>query len=143
MLKPDFINALIGGALIGIAAAGMMWANGRVMGISGILGGIVSPANKDVLWRVLFLAGVVLGSLLIPTLGFTTMQEPFDRGIIAAAVGGLLVGIGTTIGNGCTSGHGVCGLSRFSPRSLVATLVFMTFGILSVAAFNYFLGAGQ
>ena len=124
---------IIGGVLIGLAASGMLWANGRVMGVSGILGGVLVRTNKDVLWRALFLSGIVLGSLLIPKIGFSIMEVPFSRELWAAGVGGLLVGVGTTLGNGCTSGHGVCGVSRFSPRSLAATAVFMTLGILTVS----------
>lgn len=143
MLNPDFVNALIGGILIGLAASGMMWANGRIMGISGILGGLLTPKTKDTLWRALFLFGIITGSFFIPKLGFSMMETSFDRGFLAAALGGLLVGVGTTLGNGCTSGHGVCGISRLSPRSLVATVVFMTFGIISVRLIKVFLGGAS
>lgn len=136
----NILAPLIGGAAIGLAASLMLWANGRVMGVSGILGGVLKPKAKDTLWRVLFLVGILIGSFIIPKLGFSIMTIPFERGISAAIFGGLLVGIGTTIGNGCTSGHGVCGISRLSPRSLAATAVFMTLGILSVSLFNYFSG---
>ena len=140
MVNSDFISALIGGVLIGLAASGMMWANGRVMGVSGILGGLLTPQAKDVLWRILFLAGIVIGSFFIPRLGFSIMEIPFDRGLASALVGGLLVGVGTTVGNGCTSGHGVCGISRLSPRSFAATAVFMILGIVTVGIFKMFLG---
>lgn len=136
----DIANALIGGALIGFAAAGMLWANGRIMGISGIVGGILSLNPRPESWRILFILGLLLGSLTIPTLGFTVMEEPFQRTHLAAILGGLLVGVGTSLGGGCTSGHGVCGLSRFSPRSLVATLVFMLLGIFSVFVINQAFG---
>lgn len=140
MLNPDFTNALIGGLLIGLAASGMMWTNGRVMGVSGILGGLLTPKTKDTLWRALFLSGIVLGSLFIPKLGFSIMEMPFDRGIASAILGGLLVGAGTTLGNGCTSGHGVCGISRLSPRSIVATATFIALGIITVSLLKSFGG---
>lgn len=139
-MNPDFVNALIGGALIGLAASGMMWSNGRIMGISGILGGLVTDQSKDTFWRILFVVGVIVGSLLIPLIGFTVMETPFDRSLFAAIGGGLFVGVGTTIGSGCTSGHGVCGLSRFSGRSLAATLVFMALGIATVAIIEKVIG---
>jgi len=141
MLNPDFINALIGGILIGLAASGMMWANGRIMGVSGIINGLLTPRTKNILWRVLFLLGVILGSFFIPKIGFSIMETPFDRGITSAIFGGLLVGVGTKLGSGCTSGHGVCGISRFSFRSLAATIVFILMGIITVALFNHFLGS--
>ncbi len=141
MLNPDFINALIGGILIGLAASGMMWANGRIMGVSGIINGLLTPRTKNILWRVLFLLGIILGSFFIPKIGFSIMETPFDRGITSAIFGGLLVGVGTKLGSGCTSGHGVCGISRFSFRSLAATIVFILMGIITVALFNHFLGS--
>jgi uncharacterized membrane protein YedE/YeeE len=140
MLNHDFLNALIGGIFIGLAASGMMWSNGRVMGVSGILGGLLAPKTQDILWRGLFVAGLVLGSFFIPRLGFSILQTPFDRGLMAAVAGGLLVGVGTTLGNGCTSGHGVCGISRFSTRSLAATAVFMAFGIITVGIIRNIFG---
>ena len=140
MLSSDCMYALLGGALIGLAAAGMMWSNGRVMGVSGIVGSLLFPKTADRGWRVLFLAGLVMGSFFISPLGFTVMELPFDRSIIASVLGGILVGAGTSLGSGCTSGHGVCGISRLSPRSLVATAVFMIFGIASVALLNRFVG---
>lgn len=141
MLNPDFINALIGGILIGLAASGMMSANGRIMGVSGIINGLLTPRTKNILWRVLFLLGIILGSFFIPKIGFSIMETPFDRGITSAIFGGLLVGVGTKLGSGCTSGHGVCGISRFSFRSLAATIVFILMGIITVALFNHFLGS--
>lgn len=133
----EIINPLIGGILIGLAATGMLWTNGRVMGISGILGGLLRPNKSDSTWRMIFFIGLFCGALIIPLLGFTIMSTPFDRGLVSALVGGLLVGFGTTLGNGCTSGHGVCGTSRLSPRSIIATLVFMFLGILSVAVMEW------
>ncbi len=119
--------SLIGGVLIGIASALFVLANGRIAGISGILGGLLRPAPGDVQWRIAFLLGLIAAPALVYL--FMPYQAPTidaDTGTLLAA--GLLVGLGTRYGAGCTSGHGVCGLSRLSPRSLVATLAFMAAG---------------
>ena len=132
--------ALTGGLLIGLAAASFLLLNGRIAGISGILGGLLVPARRDILWRVAFLAGLV-GT---PSLWLLFSELPpiqIDAGYPALIVAGLLVGIGTRYGSGCTSGHGVCGLSRLSPRSLVATLSFMATGFLTVFVIRHLMGA--
>ncbi|MCA0911749.1 YeeE/YedE family protein [Marinobacter nauticus] len=132
--------ALTGGLLIGLAAAGFLLLNGRIAGISGILGGLLVPARRDILWRVAFLAGLV-GT---PSLWLLFSELPpiqIDAGYPALILAGLLVGIGTRYGSGCTSGHGVCGLSRLSPRSLVATLSFMATGFLTVFVIRHLMGA--
>lgn len=126
-----WLIALAGGVLIGLSATLLLWLNGRVAGVSGILNGIVFPKSGDVSWRVAFLSGlVVAGGLymaLIP--GAPLPRTDFSRtGLIVA---GLLVGFGTRMGNGCTSGHGVCGLGRLSWRSLVAVMVFMSTAIVT------------
>lgn len=136
MTNTDIVMALIGGALIGLSASGMLIANGRVMGVSGIIGGLFNKNKHEVSWRILFLLGLFIGSLLIPTMGYGLMAEPFNRNLLAAVFGGLLVGFGTTVGNGCTSGHGVCGVSRLSPRSIVATVTFILFGVLTEGLMN-------
>ncbi|HAC29601.1 MULTISPECIES: YeeE/YedE family protein [Marinobacter] len=131
--------ALTGGLLIGLAAASFLLLNGRIAGISGILGGLLVPARRDILWRVAFLAGLV-GT---PSLWLLFSELPpiqIDAGYPALIVAGLLVGIGTRYGSGCTSGHGVCGLSRLSPRSLVATLSFMATGFLTVFVIRHLMG---
>ncbi|XOB94423.1 YeeE/YedE family protein [Pseudomonadota bacterium 24LQ007] len=131
--------ALTGGLLIGLAAASFLLLNGRIAGISGILGGLLVPARRDILWRVAFLAGLV-GT---PSLWLLFSELPpvqVDAGYPALIVAGLLVGIGTRYGSGCTSGHGVCGLSRLSPRSLVATLSFMATGFLTVFVIRHLMG---
>lgn len=126
-------TALAGGILLGIASAAFILVNGRVLGISGILGGLLVPKRSDASWRVFFLLGLLLApatlSLLAPGLISAPRIEASDAAIVAA---GLLVGLGTRYGSGCTSGHGVCGLSRLSPRSLVATLAFMASGFAMV-----------
>ena len=131
--------ALAGGLLIGIAAAMFVLLNGRIAGVSGVLGGLVSPAKGDVAWRMSF----VLGLLIAPTVyAFFSAGTPLriDAGEGALVLAGLLVGAGTRYGSGCTSGHGICGLSRLSPRSLVATLAFMGAGFVTVFVLRHLLG---
>lgn len=135
------INGLIGGAIIGIAVSIMLLFTGRVTGISGIIGGALKPKPSDLSWRMMFIFGLLTGGIIIrlynPTLMSThTSALPFDY-----ALAGLLVGFGTLLGNGCTSGHGVCGLSRLSIRSLISTLTFIAFGMLSVLLFKMLRGS--
>ena len=135
------ISATLGGAAIGLAAGGLLLANGRVAGISGILAGALwSEPGEARGWRWAFLAGLPLGAGLVAWLagGLTVAIEAGPASLVVA---GLLVGFGTRMGNGCTSGHGVCGLSRGSPRSLAATLTFMALGGLSVWLVRHVLGA--
>jgi uncharacterized membrane protein YfcA/uncharacterized membrane protein YedE/YeeE len=126
------IPALVGGALIGLSASAMLLLNGRVAGVSGILGGAVRPTENDLGWRLSFLSGLLLGGALLASF-YRAVLPPAGPGVplglVAAA--GLLVGVGTQLGNGCTSGHGVCGLSRASLRSFVATCTFIATGTLS------------
>ncbi|HEY1090864.1 MAG TPA: YeeE/YedE family protein [Burkholderiaceae bacterium] len=124
-------SALAGGALIGLAAAMLVLLNGRIAGISGIVGGLLRPVRGDSAWRLAFVLGL-LGAPLAYMLLAARPQVQIDAGHGALALAGLLVGVGTRYGSGCTSGHGVCGLSRLSPRSLVATLVFMAAGFVTV-----------
>jgi len=123
--------ALIGGMLIGLAAAMFALLNGRVAGISGVLGGLLKPTRGDIGWRVAFVAGLV-GASLVYGLFATLPAMQIDASYGALVIAGLLVGVGTRYGSGCTSGHGVCGLSRLSLRSLVATLSFMSAGFVTV-----------
>lgn len=123
--------SLGGGILIGIAAAMLVLLNGRIAGVSGILGGLLTPRRGEIGWRVAFLAGLMLAPVAMALLG----RNPIPRieagfGLLFAA--GLLVGVGTSYGSGCTSGHGVCGLSRLSPRSLAATAAFVLAGMATV-----------
>jgi hypothetical protein len=131
--------ALAGGVLIGVAAAAFVLLNGRIAGISGILGGLLRPARGDVAWRIAFLAGLA-GAPLAYGLFAALPAVRIDAGGPALAAAGLLVGLGTRYGAGCTSGHGVCGLSRLSPRSLVATLSFMAAGFVTVYVIRHLLG---
>ncbi|MDO8315457.1 MAG: YeeE/YedE thiosulfate transporter family protein [Rugosibacter sp.] len=133
------IAALIGGLLIGTAATLFMLINGRIAGISGIIGGILRPAAGDVLWRFAFVFGLMLAPVLYGT--FATLPEiQVDSGYPLLIVAGLLVGIGTRYGAGCTSGHGICGISRLSPRSIVATLLFVSSGMATVFVLRHLLG---
>lgn len=132
-------SALAGGVLVGLAAACFLLLNGRIAGISGILGGLLTPSAGDMSWRIAFLAGLI-GA---PVLWMLVAQLPpieIEAGYPALIIAGLLVGIGTRYGSGCTSGHGVCGLSRFSPRSLAATLSFMFTGFVTVFLIRHVLG---
>jgi uncharacterized membrane protein YedE/YeeE len=125
------ISAVIGGAIIGAAVALFAVLNGRIAGVSGILGGLARPQAGDISWRVAFVAGLVAAPLAWGL--FAALPEiRVDASVPALAVAGLLVGIGTRYGGGCTSGHGVCGVSRVSPRSIAATLVFMAAGFVTV-----------
>ncbi|MBL3556838.1 MULTISPECIES: YeeE/YedE family protein [Marinobacter] len=124
-------SALAGGIIIGLSAAGFILLNGRIAGISGILGGLLVPQKRDVFWRIAFLAGMFVAPLLwMMTAELPPIEIKASYPVLVAA--GLLVGIGTRYGSGCTSGHGVCGLSRLSARSLIATLTFMVAGFVTV-----------
>ncbi len=132
-------SALIGGAIIGIAATLFILVNGRIAGISGIVGGLMRASVDDAKWRIAF----IVGMLAAPLLWFLFAAAPkivIDAGYPMLVVAGLAVGIGTRLGSGCTSGHGVCGLSRLSPRSLVATLAFMAAGFATVFVTRHLLG---
>lgn len=132
--------ALTGGILIGLAAASFLLLNGRIAGISGILGGLLTPTRSDILWRVAFLAGLI-GAPVLWSLASQLPPIEINAGYPALIVAGLLVGIGTRYASGCTSGHGVCGLSRLSLRSLAATLSFMGMGFVTVYVIRHLIGA--
>ena len=133
------ISATIGGLLIGLSATMLLLLHGRIAGISGIVGGLLPPKSGDSAWRIVFVVGLIAGAGLYPLLGgdvSATNVNPYalDNAshLIVLVLGGLLVGFGTQVGSGCTSGHGVCGLGRLSPRSLVATLIFMATAAITV-----------
>ncbi|MBC7699105.1 YeeE/YedE family protein [Aquabacterium sp.] len=131
-------TSLTGGVLIGLAVAMFALLNGRIAGISGVLGGLLAPTPGDVLWRIAFVLGLV-GSPLVYA-WFAELPKPnIDTGYGWLTIAGLLVGIGTRYGSGCTSGHGVCGLSRLSPRSIVATGCFMGAGFATVFVLRHLL----
>lgn len=125
--------ALAGGALLGVASAALILVNGRILGISGILDGLLIPRRSDASWQVFFLLGLILAPTSLSLLAPELLSAPrIDAGNATIVAAGILVGLGTRYGSGCTSGHGVCGLSRLSPRSLVATLAFMASGFATV-----------
>jgi hypothetical protein len=134
-MTPSFLLPLLGGALIGLSASLLLLANGRVAGISGVVGPLLSPLRDDVAWRVLFLVGLLTGGLLLVWLRPDAFAAPASLsagGVAVLVASGLLVGFGSWLGSGCTSGHGICGLSRGSVRALAATLTFMATGALTV-----------
>ncbi len=133
----------IGGALIGLSATVLLLFNGRIAGISGIFAGALFPGGEREPWRWAFVAGLLLGGLGMALLFPSMFSVTYDRSIWMVAIAGLLVGVGVRMGSGCTSGHGVCGLSRFSPRSLVATLTFMATGAITVFLVRVFLGGAS
>jgi len=132
-------TALSGGALIGAAAALLLLFNGLIAGISGILGGLFTATARDIPWRAAFIGGLILAPLIWRVM---TDLPPIKiaAGYPTIIIAGLLVGIGTRYGSGCTSGHGVCGISRFSPRSLVATATFMAAGFATVYVVRHLFG---
>lgn len=126
-------SSLAGGALIGLAASILLYTNGRIAGISGVFSGLLRPKGGDIGWRAAFVAGLLLAGVLFALTGDDVLVETSSRGTGITVVAGLLVGFGVRLGNGCTSGHGVCGLTRLSRRSFVATLSFMGTGILTAS----------
>ena len=142
-MPQDWIFGLLGGGLIGLAGAGFLLVNGRIMGASGILGGLIDgTAGQQSVERIAFLAGLIgVPAVLLLFVGPQETHLTSNFALIVAA--GLLVGLGTRIGNGCTSGHGVCGISRFSVRGLVSTLFYIGAGAITVVLVRSFLGGLQ
>lgn len=135
-------SALGGGVLIGTAAALLLWLNGRIAGISGIVNGLLQPGRGDTAWRAQFVLGLIAGAAvyaLVYPAGYSA-RAGFPAGLLA--LGGFLVGFGTRLGGGCTSGHGVCGIARLAPRSLAATITFVLTGAATVFIVRHVLGAG-
>lgn len=126
------ISGLIGGLLIGLATTLMLLLNGRIAGISGIVGGLLTRKGSEVGWRAMFVAGLLLGAFVYMLATGGALPVRIEASLPIVVVAGLLVGFGTRLGSGCTSGHGVSGLARFSKRSIVATSVFMGAGIVTV-----------
>jgi uncharacterized membrane protein YedE/YeeE len=134
------LSALIGGALIGLSAVILWGMDGRVAGISGIVGGL-ADAQADAGWRIAFLLGLLAAPIVYWAAGGGFPSVTISSSLPVILAGGLLVGFGTRLGGGCTSGHGVCGMARLSPRSLVATLVFMAGGFATVFVVRHLIGA--
>lgn len=131
--------SLSGGLLIGLAAVVLRAFNGRIAGMTAMLGGVLEPQNPDSRWRLAFLAGAILAPLIATLLGAEFSFASPTTGVVLA-VGGVIVGVGVTYGSGCTSGHGVCGLARLSPRSVVATLTFMATTFATVTLIRHGIG---
>ena len=129
---------LLGGLLIGFAASLLLLFNGKIFGVSGIVGGVISPQKGETAWKIAALVGLILGGLLMGLLRFEAFSSLPAPPMPILVASGLLVGFGSRLGNGCTSGHGVCGVARFSPRSIAATILFTVAGILSVLLIRNF-----
>ena len=133
------LASLIGGILIGLSAVILMAFNGRIAGMTAMLGGVLEPRNSDSAWRLAFLAGAIAAPLVATLLGAGFSFTSPTTGV-ALAIGGVIVGVGVTYGSGCTSGHGVCGMARLSPRSIVATLTFMATTFATVTLMRHGFG---
>jgi len=133
-------SAGLGGMLIGVAAILMMLMNGRIAGISGIAGALIVPRDPEWTWRLAFVAGLIVSPFVVRLTGFEIATPTNDHSVPIIVLGGLLVGFGTQMGGGCTSGHGVCGMSRFSTRSITATLTFMATGFVTVFILHHGIG---
>ena len=136
------VRPLLGGVLIGIASAALLLLNGRIAGVSGIVGGLVRVRRGDASWRVLFIAGLVCGGAVLHVVGPDPFRGLADIPWPVLTLAGLLVGFGTSLGSGCTSGHGVCGVSRLSPRSIAATITFTLAGGATVFVVRRVAGIG-
>lgn len=132
------LTGAIGGALIGLSAVMLMLFAGRVAGISGIFGGLIAAADRG--WRIAFLAGLIVAPFAAVLAGYTVPAPQMPPSWTLIVAGGLLVGFGTRLGGGCTSGHGVCGMARLSPRSIAATCVFMAAAVATVAVMRHVIG---
>lgn len=137
------LPALLGGALIGLAASLLLLTHGKVAGISGLYGDALRPGTSDRTFRIVFILGLVAAGAVIKVLFPAAFATTWSATLPIALVAGLLVGFGTQLGNGCTSGHGICGISRLSARSLIATGTFMATGFLTVYVVRHLLGGGH
>lgn len=136
----SLFDSFLGGSLIGVAVTLMLLFNGRVTGISGIISSSLTKPSSDIHWRWLFILGLVVGGFVMNSIRPDFFDNLTERSSLVVIVAGFIVGYGTVMGSGCTSGHGVCGISRLSVRSLVATITFMLFGFLSVALMHGLIG---
>jgi uncharacterized membrane protein YedE/YeeE len=134
------LSGIVGGALIGLAASMLMLLTGRIAGISGIFGGLLQPGAGDRGWRIAFVAGLLAAPLLASLSGTPLPAPAMPASLIVIVIAGLLVGFGSRIGGGCTSGHGVCGIARLSARSIVATAIFMTAAVATVTVVRHGIG---
>ena len=139
MTAYEFLEPLLGGALIGLSVAVLLLFNGRVAGISGILSAVFSKDKQELSWRILFLLGIVLGPSFA-ALFASNLPKNIEISWTAVVIGAFLVGFGSNLAGGCTSGHGICGVGRFSMRSIWATMVFMSIAIMTVFVIHYLTG---
>ncbi|MCH9695426.1 MAG: YeeE/YedE family protein [Gammaproteobacteria bacterium] len=139
MITNDYMMAALGGALIGISAVLLLWLNGRIAGISGIINGAFSRTAGEAGWRIAFIVGLLAGGLLFQLFADQPLITRSNYPLPLTIGAGLLVGFGTRMGSGCTSGHGICGISRLSPRSIVATMLFVGVGMLVATTLQGFL----
>jgi uncharacterized protein len=130
------VTSIIGGLLIGLAASVLLWTNGKISGISGILAGSLFTFSQDGFWRLAFMAGLLGAGIIYPLMTGDGITIETQAGPIITVLAGLLVGFGTRLGSGCTSGHGICGIARFSVRSIVATITFIGAGVITVFVVN-------
>ena len=136
----DALGSLAGGAIMGLSAAVLLLCNGRIAGMSGLVAGLVRPRRGDVAWRLWFLGGLAVGAVAMLRLRPIAFESSLVRSSGAVVMAGVLVGFGTRLGNGCTSGHGLCGIGRLSKRSIAATVTFIGAGVLTVLAVDRMLG---
>ena len=134
------VSAAIGGALIGLSAVLLMLLTGKIAGISGIFAGLLNVRSDDRAWRIAFIAGLILVPVIAGSIGYGMTPPRLPASWAVIAVAGLLVGLGTRLGGGCTSGHGICGIGRLSLRSIAATIVFMVTAVITVAVTRHVLG---
>lgn len=134
------VSAAIGGALIGLSAVLLMLFTGRIAGISGIVAGLINPQTNDRAWRAAFIAGLIAAPIAAALVGYGAPSPHLPESYVTIIAGGLLVGFGTRLGSGCTSGHGICGIARLSPRSIVATGVFVLAAMTVVALTHHIVG---
>ena len=138
MIDFEVLMPLTGGILIGISASMMLLFSGRIAGVSGIFGGMLFQQGKERAWRLSFITGLIGGGILLYAINAEFFENSSGRGLLAVNIAGFLVGIGTRIGGGCTSGHGVCGIGRLSVRSIVATVTFVFAGMVAVVLVKSF-----
>jgi uncharacterized protein len=135
------ISAAFGGALIGFSAVLLMLLNGRIAGVSGVFAGLIDPVSTDRAWRAAFVIGLILAPLSAALLGYAIPIPQMPASLVTVVAAGLLVGFGTRLSSGCTSGHGICGMARLSPRSIAATAVFMGAAVVVVALMRHGIGS--
>jgi|GEM_PF-40733 len=140
MQDPTVLPSLAGGILIGLSASALLAAGGKIAGISGIVGGLLTPKSADTAWRAAFVGGLLTGGLMLAWFAPAAVAVTLPRSTAAICAAGVLVGFGSRLGNGCTSGHGVCGIARGSQRSLVATITFMATGAATALVITQFFG---